>query len=233
MSPLEIQAREVFNEATRNVPDMHPLDLLGAGSICWNYFKPQTTVDAEGTVVEKSAICQVRNSEGICGAKLMCSGCSTTGMRGHLEQKHPVKWAEGKVILAARRAAKAGASKGIEKARAVIEGTEGTPVKQADKNPLGFRILARSKEQLRWDLHVTRLICQGSLPFAFVQSDAWKDFHNCPELRKYHIKNPTTYSRAKLPLLYKQVKAGIELKIKRDLPGTKGFAFTADMWTAR
>ena len=163
----------------------------------------------------------------------MCSGCSTTGMRGHLEQKHPLKWAEGKVILAARKAAKAGAKKGIEKARAVIEGTEGTPVKTTDKNPLGFRIMARSTEQLRWDLHVTRLICQGSLPFAFVQSDAWKDFHKCPELRKFHIKNPTTYSKAKLPLLYKQVHAAIQNTIKKDIPGTKGFAFTADMWTAR
>ena len=96
-----------------------------------------------------------------------------------------------------------------------------------------FKIRARSEQQLKWDLHITRLICQGSLPFAFVQSDAWKDFHNCPELRKYHIKNPTTYSKAKLPLLYKQVHAAIQNKIKKDIPGTKGFAFTADMWTAR
>ena len=125
MSPLELRAREVFTEATRNVPDLHPMDVVGAGSIAWNYFKPYTKVDAEGTVVDKWGICQVRYSDGnICGAKLMCSGCSTTGMRGHLEQIHPVKWAEGKVILAARQAAKAGASKGIEKARAVIEGTE-------------------------------------------------------------------------------------------------------------
>ena len=51
--------------------------------------------------------------------------------------------------------------------------------------------------------------------------------------RKFHIKNPTTFSKAKLPLLYKQVKDAVTLKMKKELPGTGGIAFTSDMWSSR
>ena len=40
-SPLEKRAREVFKDATKNIPPLHINDELGAGSIVWNYMKQQ------------------------------------------------------------------------------------------------------------------------------------------------------------------------------------------------
>ena len=51
-------------------------------------------------------------------------------------------------------------------------------------------------------------------------------------LKQYNIKNPSTYSRAKLPLFYEQVKDKVDAMIKRDVKGTYGFAFTSDLWSS-
>ena len=81
---------------------------------------------------------------------------------------------------------------------------------------------------------VTQYIAEGNLAFNHVASVAFKNFvANVPELKPYNIKNPSTYSRAKLPLFYEQVKDKVEAMIKRDLKGTSGFAFTSDLWSSR
>ena len=86
--------------------------------------------------------------------------------------------------------------------------------------------------QLRWDLWITEYWVRLGLPWSMLDQPAHKEFW-AKENPKYHCKNSTTYSRAKLPLLYDQVKAAVETKIKRDLPHTTGVAFTADHWTSR
>ena len=91
----------------------------------------------------------------------------------------------------------------------------------------------RSSAQLRHDMNVTKYLIKSSLPWNHVKSDGWIDFCRGTELRKYHIKNPTTYSKAKLPLLFQQVKSAVDNKIKKDMPGTLGFAFTSDLWSSR
>ena len=81
---------------------------------------------------------------------------------------------------------------------------------------------------------VTQYIAEGKLAFNHVQSTAFKNLlANVPKLKQYNIKNPSTYSRAKLPLLYQQVKDKVDAMIKRDLMGTHGFAFTSDLWSSR
>ena len=62
---------------------------------------------------------------------------------------------------------------------------------------------------------------------------AFDEFCKSTELRKYWIKDPTTYSKAKLPLLYNQVLVAVNAQIKKDMPGTLGFSFTADLWSSR
>ena len=103
-----------------------------------------------------------------------------------------------------------------------------------DDNVTPFCLIGkRSSMQLRHDMNVTKYLIKCSLPWNHVKSQGWIDFCRATELRKYHIKNPTTYSKAKLPLLYDQVKSAVDLKIKKDMPGTLGFAFTADLWSSR
>ena len=95
------------------------------------------------------------------------------------------------------------------------------------------RVGKRSPGQLKFDIEVTKYIVNGNLSFNHVRSRAFKDFCGNTLLRTFWIKNPTTYSKAKVPLLYRQVKAAVNLQIKHDLPHTTGFAFSADAWTSR
>jgi hypothetical protein len=52
-------------------------------------------------------------------------------------------------------------------------------------------------------------------------------------LPQYHIKNPTTFSRNKLTLLFLNLRAAVNKKIAIDLLDCQGVAFTADYWTSR
>ena len=98
----------------------------------------------------------------------------------------------------------------------------------------GMTIHSRSTKQLKFDMAVTQYIAEGNLAFNHVASTSFKNLMgNIPELKQYRVKNPTTYSRAKLPLFYQQVKEKMDAMIKRDLKGTHGFAFTSDLWSSR
>ena len=47
------------------------------------------------------------------------------------------------------------------------------------------------------------------------------------------MKHSTTYSRAKLPLLFQQVKATVDQLVTKEVPLTSGVGFTCDHWTSR
>ena len=97
-----------------------------------------------------------------------------------------------------------------------------------------LKVDIRSKAQLKFDMQVLIYLVHSNLPFDHVKSQGFIDFLQCTaDTRKFHIKNPSTYSRAKLPLLYRQVKQLVSEKIVKDLPGTTGFSFTADIWSSR
>ena len=117
-------------------------------------------------------------------------------------------------------------------------GTPGLkPLSQSYSTPIDDWVTTRKHfrdaAQLSHDMKVTTYLIKGSLPWNHVKSDAFVGFCKDTELRKYWIKAPTTYSKAKLPLLYNQVHEAVEAKMKKDLPGTLGFAFTADLWSSR
>ena len=65
-----------------------------------------------------------------------------------------------------------------------------------------------------------------------MDSEAHKAFW-LEENPKYFLKHSTTFSRGKLPLLYKQVKNAVDSKIHREMVHTTGVAFTRDHWSSR
>ena len=90
-------------------------------------------------------------------------------------------------------------------------GTPSSALKPLPKTPwdrvLKYEI--RGKMQLRWDLWITEYWVRLGLPWSMLDHPAHKEFW-LKENPKYHCKSSTTYSRAKLPLLYDQVKALVE-----------------------
>ena len=86
--------------------------------------------------------------------------------------------------------------------------------------------------QLRFDLWITEYCVRLGLPWSILDHPAHKDFW-AKENPKYHCKHSTTFSRAKLPLLYDQVKAAVDLKIQKEVVHTTGIAFTSDHWSSR
>ena len=90
----------------------------------------------------------------------------------------------------------------------------------------------RGKMQLRFDLWITEYFVRLGLPWSILDHPAHKEFW-AKENPKYHCKHSTTYSRAKLPLLYDQVKHAVEIKIRKEVTHTTGIAFTSDYWSSR
>ena len=50
---------------------------------------------------------------------------------------------------------------------------------------------------------------------------------------KLHVKDKSTFSRAKLPLLYRNVKSAVTKKLDKELEGCTAVSFTTDIWTSR
>ena len=90
----------------------------------------------------------------------------------------------------------------------------------------------KERMQLRWDSLITEYFVLLGLPWSMLDHPAHKEFW-AKENPKYHCKHSTTYSRAKLPLLFNQVKQAVDLKIRKETPHTSGVAFTADYWSSR
>ena len=100
-----------------------------------------------------------------------------------------------------------------------------TPLRQIPPSPPAtpfgsfgryLKVDIRSKAQLKFDMDVLKYLVKSNLPFNHVKSQGFIDFLQCTaDTRKYHIKNPSTYSRAKLPLLYRVSNKFFELLIKK------------------
>ena len=74
----------------------------------------------------------------------------------------------------------------------------------------------RGKMQLRFDLWITEYFVRLGLPWSILDHPAHTKFW-AKENPKYHCKHSTTYSRAKLPLLYDQVKHAVECNSDTEL----------------
>ena len=80
-------------------------------------------------------------------------------------------------------------------------------------------------KQLRTDLEVVAMLAQCNLPFSHIESQGFKRFisHLDP---KVTVKSADTYSKTKLPLLYKNVQREVHRVLEKDLPQCDGVAFT-------
>ena len=76
------------------------------------------------------------------------------------------------------------------------------------------------------------MLISNNNPYEQVGTDGTKRFFGI-FLPQYHLKNPTTFSRNKLTLLYLNLKAAVNKKLATDLVDCNGVAFTADFWTSR
>jgi hypothetical protein len=208
----------------------------------FTFFKREVRRDKNDKVVEVFARCKVLIGGHPCGKKLAQPESSTTGPRNHLKRIHVREWNQYQAICLRRKEKAQGTKRTLDEDG---DSSEGRPFKKSKtnfqpepeiKNALGvgkfFKVQVRSKQQLRFDMAVTRYFVKCGLPFSHASQEGFHEFME--ELdRKFHIKNPTTYTRAKLPLLYKQVQKAVMDAIKKDMVGTVGIAFTTDLWTSR
>ena len=245
------KVRETLAQGKETISELHEKDQarenpqLRGRSVVWQYFR-KAKKDKKDTM----AMCKVLFIDG--DETSMCkylinqiTGQCTSSMRTHLKGKHNWAYLEMIAIEAVRKQIRQQLEGVAQAAADVIQGTPtktGTPGgPNTPKTPGGYtrpltsfiKAQPRGPDQLKFDMEVTKYLVQGNLAFHHVQTKAFKDFCANTELKRYTIKNPTTYSKAKLPLLYKQVKTGVRAKIQSDMPGTTGFALTADLWSSR
>jgi hypothetical protein len=90
----------------------------------------------------------------------------------------------------------------------------------------------QSRKQLHLDLELAKFVARCSVPFALLEHPGFKDLIHAIDPR-INIKNRTTYSKAKLNLVYNNLKAAMEKELKADLPHVGHVAFTTDIWTSR
>ena len=106
------------------------------------------------------------------------------------------------------------------------------PMSVKDLYARGKKLAARSPEHLQFELWLTRYFGVHGLPWGIMDSEEhkmfWARFGS-----KYLMKHSTTYTRAKLPLLFSNVKQAVEKQIGEHLPHTTGVAFTCDHWSSR
>ena len=101
--------------------------------------------------------------------------------------------------------------------------------------PSVFRVVkynTRDPKQLKFDMQVMKYLATTSLSFHHVSLQGFQEFVKSFDPR-LHIKSPRTFSRSKLPLLYKIVKEAVDKKIEADIHHTPGLALTTDFWSSR
>ena len=215
----------------------------------WHFFKVDDRTT--GTLNErKGAICQVLVSGKICGKRLLQGDSGTSGLTKHLHGLHKATaWVKFERMRMDAKTAKRKAESEVhdiydnaeglslttpakKRKEDDVDGDDDTPLRSTPFNRRGDKHPVRHRLQLRWELWITEYLVRLGLPWSILDSEAHKDFW-ARENPRYHLKHSTTYSRAKLPLLYDQVKNLVDNKIRKDIPYTSGVAFTADHWTSR
>ncbi len=110
-----------------------------------------------------------------------------------------------------------------------------TPSSSRPETPSAFQVVKygmRDPKQLKFDMQVMKYLASTMLSFHHVSLLGFQEFVKDFDPR-LHIKSPRTFSRSKLPLLYKIVKEAVDKKIEADIHHTPCVAFTTDMWTSR
>ena len=110
-----------------------------------------------------------------------------------------------------------------------------TPTSSRPETPSAFRVVKygiRDPKQLKFDMQVMKYLATTTLSFHHVSLQGFQEFVRDFDPR-LHVKSARTFSRSKLPLLYKIVKEAVDKKIEADIHHTPCVAFTTDTWTSR
>jgi hypothetical protein len=110
-----------------------------------------------------------------------------------------------------------------------------TPSISKPETPSVFRVVKyniRDPKQLKFDMQVMKYLATTSLSFNHVSLQGFQEFVKSFDPR-LHVKSPRTFSRSKLPLLYKIVKEAVDKKIEADIHHTPGIGLTTDFWSSR
>ena len=86
--------------------------------------------------------------------------------------------------------------------------------------------------QLAVDMEITKYLVRSSLPFSHVDKDSFRDFVHHFDSRAI-VKQASTFSKYKLPLLYDNIKSELDKELKNDLSNVDQVGFTTDCWTSR
>ncbi|XP_065645229.1 E3 SUMO-protein ligase ZBED1-like [Hydra vulgaris] len=215
----------------------------------WKYFNQDINdVDGKRIVYAKCKHCTV---------KIQTKQGNTSGMRQHMCRHHPVLFRElektkfqdkvtsdaaydelGQVCSqddqyeAQREASDARDPEVLN--RSVRKRKLISPCKAEQERPMDKykKWKPQDPEQLRQDLEITKMIARTNLPFSFVETYGFREYaaFTTP---KYTIKSATTYSRSKLPLLYKNVKREVNLVLDDELVHAPQFGLSTDLWQSR
>ena len=92
--------------------------------------------------------------------------------------------------------------------------------------------LPQSALQLEFDTILTLALVLSNLLFHVVKTAGFKMLMNylCPRAT---LKIPTTLSKYKLPMIYRNIRRDVKKQLERDIPHCEMAAFTTDGWTAR
>jgi hypothetical protein len=90
----------------------------------------------------------------------------------------------------------------------------------------------QSDQQLEFDTVITLGLALANLPFAMIENEGFKLILNylCP---RANLKSPSTLSKHKLPMIYKNLRKEVKATIEKDIPSCDMVALTTDGWTAR
>ena len=86
--------------------------------------------------------------------------------------------------------------------------------------------------QLKFDMDVMEYLVSSNLAFNHVNTAGFQTFVRKLD-PKLHVKDKSTFSRAKLPLLFRNVQKAVTKMLNKDLENSTGVCFTTDIWSSR
>jgi hypothetical protein len=158
------------------------------------YFNREVRRDKDDKVIEVFAKCKVIVGGHPCGKKLAQPESSTTGPRNHLKRIHTKEWTQYQAIVSKRKETARGSKRTIDEE---TDNTESRPEKKIKtysqpvlevKNGVEnyLKVQVRCKQQLRFDMAVTRYFVKCGLPFSHASQEGFREFVG--ELdKKFHI----------------------------------------------
>ncbi len=221
---------------------------MPSASHIWTYFEK---VDEEESKFGKCKKCSV---------KLRSNKSSTSSLRYHLKHIHPIQFAElirnettkrklhdfGRDEISDAYNEKESynadrvneerddSTPGPSKKRRLLEAPNLSNKKTQLKSVKDFyqKYSSSDPRQLAIDMEITKYLVRSSLPFSHVDTDSFRDMIHHFDSRAL-VKQASTFSRFKLPLLHENIKSQLDKELEDDLRNVDQVGFTTDCWTSR